>query len=183
MGQLQPTLATFTRADLAAVEPWFADHDTRRFLGGPDWPASMLEHADRAVGTELRGALQTGARRYLARIGARPVGYIDCGIFDRCTVYGGEGPDGPVIANAVEAVTGAFAFVVDPAVRRRGYGRAMINALVGRPDLQCVERFEAGVEPDNTASRRCLRAAGFELRTPRPDFEGMLYYQLTRARP
>jgi hypothetical protein len=118
-GPTAADLATFTEADLAAVEPWFADGNIRRFLGGPYWPAAMLEHADRAVGTEFRGALQTGARRYLARIGARPVGYI--------------------------------------------------------------ELFEAGVEPDNTASRRCLQAAGFELRTPRPDFEGMLYYQLARA--
>jgi RimJ/RimL family protein N-acetyltransferase len=178
---MQLTLATFTRVDLAVVEPWFADEDTRRFLGGPDWPAAMLEHADRAVGTEFRGALQTGARRYLARIGARPVGYIDCGIFDRCTVYGGEGPDGPVVTDAVEAVTGAFAFVVDPAARRHGYGRAMISALVGHSDLRPVELFEAGVEPDNTASRRCLQAAGFELRTTQPDFEGMLYYQRARV--
>jgi RimJ/RimL family protein N-acetyltransferase len=46
-----------------------------------------------------------------------------------------------------------------------------------RPELRWVGLFEAGVEPDNTASRRCLEAAGFRPRCACPDFEGMLYYR------
>ena len=57
----------------------------------------------------------------------------------------------------------------------------MITALMRRPELRFVEVFEAGVEPENTASRRCVEAAGLRLRSKQVDFEGMLYYRARRA--
>ncbi len=137
----------------------------------------MLRQGARAIGKEFRGAVQTGAYRYLALADRRAVGYVDCGTFDRCTVYGGEGPHGPIITESIELATGSIAFVIDPQLRNRGLGRAMIAALRQRPELQFVECFEAGVEPENTACRRCLEAAGFQLRSEQPDCEGMLYYR------
>jgi RimJ/RimL family protein N-acetyltransferase len=178
--QPEVTLRAFTRADLAIVESWFRDPETRRWLGGPEWPATMLDRAELVVGEEFRGAVQTGAYRCLAHCDGRAIGYVDCGTFDRCTVYGGQGPDGPIINDTVDVPTGSVAFVVDPALRRRGLGRAMITALTHRPELRFVELFEAGVEPDNTASRHCLEAAGFHPRSQQPDFEGMLYYRARR---
>jgi hypothetical protein len=80
-------LRALTADDLAAIAGWFEDRDTRRFLGGPEWPARMLAHAERAVGTVFRGALQLGAHHYLAIADGTPAGYVDCGTFDRCTVY------------------------------------------------------------------------------------------------
>jgi RimJ/RimL family protein N-acetyltransferase len=127
------------------------------------------------------GAVQTGAHQYLGRVGERPVGYVDCGVFDRCTVYGGEGAEGPIITETIDSVTGSIAFAVDPELRGRGFGRALIGALVEHPDLRSVELLEAGVEPDNAASRRCLEAAGFALPSAQRDFEGMLYYRLARV--
>jgi RimJ/RimL family protein N-acetyltransferase len=174
-------LRAFTRADLASVESWFRDPETRRWLGGPEWPAIMLDRAGRVVGEEFRGAVQTGAYRYLARSENRAIGYVDCGTFDRCTVYGGAGPDGPIITDAIGVATGSIAFVIDPDLRRRGLGRAMITAVVQRPELRFVELFEAGVAPGNTASRRCLEAAGFHVRSHQPDCEEMLYYRARRA--
>jgi len=97
------TLRPLTRADLAAITPWFEDPDTRGLLGGPDWPAVMLDHGERAVGEMFRGAVQIATHHYLAQTNGRAVGYIDCGTFDRCTVYGGEGPDGPIILETIEA--------------------------------------------------------------------------------
>jgi hypothetical protein len=84
--QLRP----LTRSDLPTVGPWFEDLDTRRFLGGPDWPARMLELADQVVGTEFRGATQLGAFRYLATANDQPIGQIDCGVFDRWVEYLGS---------------------------------------------------------------------------------------------
>ena len=178
----QPTvsLRPLTRAGLAAITPWFEDPDTRRYLGGPDWPAAMLDHGERAVGETFRSATQTGAHHYLAEVDARAVGYIDCGTFDRATVYGGEGPDGPVITESIEVTTGSIAFAVEPALRRRGVGRVMIAALLARPELASVELFEAGVEPENVACRRCLEATGFSLHALEADYEGFLYYRAAR---
>lgn len=170
-------LRPLTRAHLAAITPWFEDPDTRRFLGGPQWPAAMLVHAERAVGTTFRGARQTGAYHYLALAAGSPVGYIDCGVFDRCTVYDGECEDSPIVVEAIEAVTGSVAFVIDPARRRHGLATSMIGALIGHPDLTAVQVFEAGVEPDNHGGRGALQAAGFHARSPIPDYEGMLYYR------
>lgn len=174
-------LRPLTRPDLPLIAPWFEDPHTRRFLGGPEWPAAMLIHGERSVGTTFRGARQTGAYRYLALSDGGPVGYVDCGAFDRCNVYGGEGPEGPIITDTLAVATGSIAFVIDPALRRRGLGRAMIAALLDQPDVDVVQLFEAGVEPANAASRRCLEAAGFRLRSEQPDFEGMLYYRAWRA--
>jgi RimJ/RimL family protein N-acetyltransferase len=182
MSQVFVVLRPLTRRDLAAITPWFEDPDTRRFLGGPQWPAAMLTHGDRSVGTTFRGARQTGAHRYVALAAGVPVGYIDCGTFDRCTVYGGEGPNGPIILDTIEAVTGSIAFVIDPARRRQRLATGMILALTHHPDLTAVELFEAGVEPENHGSRGALEAAGFRLRSPVPDCEGMLYYRAWTTR-
>ena len=173
-------LRGLTTDDLTAIAGWFEDRDTRRFLGGPEWPARMLALAERSAGTMFRGAQQTGTHHYLALADDTPVGYIDCGTFDRCTVYGGEGPDGPIILDTIEAGTGSITFVIDPGRRGRGLGRAMIAAMLARSELRDAELFEAGVDPRNAASRRCLEAAGFELRSERPDVEGMLYYRVWR---
>ncbi len=180
MSQPIVNLRPLTRSDVVAITPWFEDPDTLRYLGGADWPAAMLDHGERAVSETFRGALQTAAHHYLAEVEDRAAGYIDCGTFDRATVYGGDGPDGPIITEAIEVATGSIAFAVDPAVRRRGVGGAMIAALLARPELAFVALFEAGVETENVACRRCLEAAGFCMRSSEPDYEGMLYYRAAR---
>ncbi len=180
MSQPVVSLRPLTRTDLAAITPCFEDSDTRRYLGGPGWPAAMLDHGKRAVGEMFRGAVQTAAHHYLADLDGRAVGYIDCGTFDRATVYGGEGPDGPIVTESIDVTTGSIAFAVDPTVRGRGAGRAMITALLARPELAFVALFEVGVEPENVACCRCLERAGFCARSPEPDYEGFLYYRAAR---
>ncbi len=120
-------LRRLTTRDLPAIVGWFQDPDTSRFLGGPDWPAAMLANAERAVGTDFRGARQTAADHFLAIADGVPVGYVDCGTFDRCAVYGGDGQDGPIILETIEAITGAIAFTIDPARRREGLATQMIR--------------------------------------------------------
>lgn len=56
----------------------------------------------------------------------------------------------------------------------------MITAPLTRPELAFVALFEAGVEPENAACRRCLGAAGFRVHSPEPDCEGMLSYRAAR---
>jgi RimJ/RimL family protein N-acetyltransferase len=174
--QLRP----LTRSDLPTVEPWFEDSDTSRYLGGRDWPGRMLDLEEQMVGTEFRGATQIGGRRFLASQAGRPVGYIDCGVFDRWTEYAGEDVNGPIVSDSIEVTTGSIAFVIDPAFRRQGLGRSMIRALVARPELSEVRLFEAGVDPENVASIRCLVAADFQPHRNEPDFEEMLYFILLR---
>jgi ribosomal protein S18 acetylase RimI-like enzyme len=137
----------------------------------------MLDRAERIVGEEFRGAVQTGAYRYLAASKGRSFRLRRLRTFDRCAVYAGEGPDGPIITEAIDVATGSIAFAVDPGHRRRRLGRAMIAAPMRRSELGFVELFEAGVEPENTARRRCVEGAGFHVRSQQPAWEGMLYYR------
>jgi RimJ/RimL family protein N-acetyltransferase len=174
------SLRPLASAELPLITLWFEDPDTRRFLGGPEWPVQMLALAERSAGTMFRGARQIDSHQYLAVADGAPAGYIDCGTFDRCTVYGGEGPDGPIILETIGAVTGAIAFVTTSELRGRGLGQAMIIAMIARSELRDVELFEAGVEPQNTASRHCLETAGFAQGSARPDVEGMLYHRIWR---
>jgi len=69
---------------------------------------------NRRSGRIFRGAQQTAADHFLAIADGVPVGYVDCGTFDRCAVYGGEGQDG-IILETIEAITGAIAFTIHPA--------------------------------------------------------------------
>src|SRR5438128_2611512 len=81
----------------------------RRYVGGPEWPAAMLDREHRVVGERFRGAVQTSAHRYLPYRDGRLFGYVDCGTCDRCTVSGGEGPDGPIITESIDVATGSLA--------------------------------------------------------------------------
>jgi RimJ/RimL family protein N-acetyltransferase len=161
-------------AELPLVEPWFADPDTQRWLGGPSWPRQMLELAHAPLGV-FRGAVETGRYRWLGWDGARAVGYIDCGTHDRWTTWDG-GPGGRGVVDSIPGPAAGITYVVDPTLRRRGYATAMVRALLALPELAHVRVFGAGVEPDNTASVRCLLAAGFHPPNPQPDWEGVVYY-------
>jgi len=168
--QLRP----FERKHLALAGPWFADADTRRWLGGPAWPRQMLDWARRPLG-EFRAAAETGRYRWLAWDRGTAVGYIDCGTYDRWTTWEG-GPGGRGVISAMSIPAGAISYVVDPALRRRGYCAAMVAAVLAMPELGYIQLFAAGVEPANVGSADCLRKAGFQPLNPGPDWEGVVCY-------
>jgi RimJ/RimL family protein N-acetyltransferase len=167
------------REQLSLVEPWFQDPETQRWLGGPDWPQRALKLADAPL-DEFRGAQETGSFRFLAWDRDVPVGYVDCGTFDRWTTWEG-GPGGRGVVGVIDEPSGALAYVTDPAQRRKGYGAAMILGLMAMDALEHVSLFAAGIEPANTASVRCLLSAGFQPLDPAADWEGIVYYARRRA--
>lgn len=172
-------LRPFERHHLPLAEPWFTDPDTQRWLGGPCWPAQMLDLSDRPLG-EFRGAVETGRYRWLAWERDTAVGYLDCGTFDRWTTWEG-GTDGRGVIDTIPVPSAAIAYAVDPALRRRGYATAMITTMMTMPGLAHIALFTAGVEPANAASAGCLLKAGFRPLNPEPDWEGFIYY--ARFRP
>lgn len=163
-------LTRFDPHDLDLALPWFDDPVTTRWLGGTNWLRLMVAMADLPL-VEFRGANETGRYRWLAWSGEEPVGYADCGTFDRWTTW-----DGQRVRSAIEIPSGAIAFTVAPNRRRRGHGVSVLRALQEAPELSKVELLGAGVDPENTASIRSLRAAGFVEEFAEPDFEGMLYF-------
>jgi RimJ/RimL family protein N-acetyltransferase len=173
------TLRPFVPEQLPLTEPWFSDVETKRWLGDTDWPRRMLDLADRPLG-EFRGAMETGRFRWLAWSGEDPVGYIDCGTFNRWTTWD-VGPQGGQVVATIEAPSASIAYVVDPRCRGRGFAKAMIERLIEQPELSNVEVFGAGVEPDNVASVGALLKAGFRPLGAQPDFEGIIYFVWRRS--
>ena len=171
-------LRPFLRRQLPLTEPWFADPDTQRWLGGPGWPALVLRLQSRPL-EEYRGALETGRHNWLAWDGGTAVGYAGCDTYDRWTTWDGR-PGGRGVVSALPGPAANISYLVDPARRRRGYGTAVIAALLAAPELAHVALFAAGVEPANTGSVSCLVKNGFQPLDPVPDWEGIVYYALRR---
>jgi RimJ/RimL family protein N-acetyltransferase len=171
---LHVQLRPFESDQLPLVESWFNDADSQRWLGGPRWPQQMLDLLKRPLG-EFRGAVETGRYRWLAWEHDRAVGYIDCGTHDRWTTWEG-GSSGRGVISTILVPAASITYVVDPALRRRGYCVAMITELMALSDLTHIELFGAGVEPENIGSVRGLLRAGFQVLDPMPDWEGIVYY-------
>lgn len=172
-------LRPFRQRQLPLTDRWFADADTRRWLGGPGWPGLILDLRKRPLG-EYRGAVETGRYSWLAWDGDTAVGYVGCDTYDRCTTWDGS-PDGRGVVKTLPVPTANLSYVVDPALRREGYGTSIIAALMASSQITHVSLFVAGVEPANTGSISCLLKNGFQPLDPAPDWEGTVYY--ARERP
>ncbi|MEV6302079.1 GNAT family N-acetyltransferase [Actinoplanes sp. NPDC051861] len=74
-------------------------------------------------------------------------------------VVGHGGFHGPPDADGVVEV----AYSVDPALRRRGYARAMLGELLRRADEDpAVTAVRASIRPDNVGSRATIAGFGFK---------------------
>jgi len=144
---------------LAIAAPWFEDEQTQRWLGGPGCPALVLRLAANPP-AEYRGCRVTGRFAWLAYTDQAPIGLVD-------------------VERYADATAGV-ALVVDPALRGRGFGRRIIQALLGRPELEATDVIRAGIEPGNVASVRCFTAAGFTAEADTPDDEGVAYFRRPR---
>jgi L-amino acid N-acyltransferase YncA len=141
-------LRELTEADLAAVEGWFTESETRKWLGDEAWPRRLIRLAARSADRFAYAAVRHG---------------VVVGIAD-AERYG----DGRA----------AVALVVAPEHRGVGIGTAMASALPERPELASVVEFFGGVEAGNAASGALVTGAGFEQVTDEPDVEGFTYYAL-----
>jgi RimJ/RimL family protein N-acetyltransferase len=110
---------------------------------------------------ELRRRLAFPSREWLAFVSADPdeVAQVACedGV-----------PVGFVQVEREPDGTATLAFCVRPDLRGRGYGKRILRAALDSPHLADVGTIRGGVEPDNEASLRCLRAFGFG-EEPYPD--------------
>ncbi len=168
MASLALGLRRFERCHLPQVVPWFHEAETQRWLGGPGWPQLVIDLEERPLG-EFRGARETGRYGWLALADDAAVGYTGCDTYDRWTTWNGRG-----VFATIPVPAATISPVVDPAVRRRGIGTAVITAMIALPELAPVALVTAGIEPANTASARCLQKAGFQPLNPDPDVEGVL---------
>ena len=110
------------------------------------------------AGTECRGVWEVRARQILED---PPSAAWITGIVwdsDRRLAVGRAGYHGPPDDDGMVEV----GYSIDPQVRRQGYARAALRALVGRAAREPgVTTVRATVSPDNTASRDLVLSEGF----------------------
>jgi len=117
--------------DLARLRDWFDDPESRRRLGG------ILD-----------------LTRWFAYVQSQPSYYA-------WLALDGSTPVGFAFLEINPAGIAAIALLVAPGLRRRGYGVAILRAVLALPEVHGLRAVEAGVEHDNAASIACFRAAGF----------------------
>ncbi len=149
----ETVLRPLREADIATLEGWFDNAELRNRLGG------VLP-----------------VREWCEFVANEPDYFA-------LLAWGADTPVGLAAFEVYEGRWGSMFHLVDPQRRNRGYGKAILRALLGRPELDRLEWIEASVEPDNVASIRCFRAAGFEQASPEPDSNGFLtlVYRLPAA--
>jgi RimJ/RimL family protein N-acetyltransferase len=118
--------------DLEAIEPWFRDLSTTRWLGSADYPRRLLGWTARP-----------GRWAFVLSDAGEPVALVD------------------VECDQSDASSAAVAVVVAPSRRRAGLGRCALAMIVARPELALIREFVGEVEEGNTAAARCVIAAGF----------------------
>jgi GNAT superfamily N-acetyltransferase len=133
------TLRPLTGDHVPIALPWFDDPETQRQLGGRGWLKKAVAMADAPLG-EFRGAVETGRYRWLALDGEFPVGYIDCGTYDRWTTW-----DGERVVDSIEVPCAAIAYTVDPTFRRHGYGRQILETLFEAPEVAASGQAETAL--------------------------------------
>jgi phosphinothricin acetyltransferase len=68
-----------------------------------------------------------------------------------------------VSARTVYAGVVEHSVYVDPAARRRGIGRALLDALIASTEAAGIWTIQSGIFPENAASLALHRAAGFRI--------------------
>ncbi|WP_251035104.1 GNAT family N-acetyltransferase [Paenibacillus polymyxa] len=139
-------LRPFTERDLAMLEDWFKDAEVHRRLEGMLPLGDWYRHVEQHPGYDVWVAFSEG----------EAVGVI---MIER------EGQN-----------TGSIAIVVNPSIRGKGYGRAVVGKAMQLPELGTIYKWYAGIEADNAACLKCFQSAGFVLENEAPDEDG--YFSL-----
>jgi L-amino acid N-acyltransferase YncA len=129
-----PMTATHAGEVLAIYQAGIDDGDATFETQAPDWAAF-----DAARLTE---------HRFVATDGARVLGWVAVSAVSSRCVYAG------VVEHSV---------YVDPAVRGRGVGRALLDRLIASTESAGIWTIQSGVFPENRASLALHEAAGFRV--------------------
>lgn len=95
--------------------------------------------------------------------------------------YIGEQPIGTVIIELDEE-SAYIGIITNPALRYKGYGKALISEVMKRPELQAVTKWVASIEEDNVPCLACFSALGYVQEDLEPDEDGFLELVYERER-
>ncbi|MFF5995104.1 GNAT family N-acetyltransferase [Lysinibacillus sp. KU-BSD001] len=85
-------------------------------------------------------------------------------------------PVGMIMVETENDFIGSVALVVKPSLRKKGYGRLIIEKTMLLPEMSVIKKWFAGIEADNFACIKCFQSIGYKLENTQPDEDG--YYSL-----
>lgn len=122
---------------------------------------------------ELNRRVEGLSQRYLDYVATTPRQYA-------CVAYEYDVAVGFIVFGLEDAAPASFMFFVRPDLRHQGYGKRILARALAAPEVADIDVWEAGIEPDNTASRRCVEAIGFTAQGRDPDWPDFLRYVYDR---
>ncbi|MBM4047540.1 MAG: GNAT family N-acetyltransferase [Planctomycetes bacterium] len=137
-------------SDIALVEEWLQDAESKRRLGGMIPFRPCFEYQQSKPG------------------------------YHKWIVYHADTPVALTGFEIQEDGSAAVVLLVSPRRRGRGYGSCVLKALASVPEAQKVTTFVGLVEADHEVAIRCLEAAGYTEEGPDPEDPGFTRYVLTR---
>lgn len=102
---------------------------------------------------------------------------------DTAVLVAGEGPDGLAVLRFRAAIwsSGLECYLAElyvvPSLRRRGLGRALMEAAMQEARARGAERMDIGVDEPDTAARHLYEGLGFTNRAGGPDGPVMYVYE------
>ena len=123
---------------------------------------------------ELSRRVEEPSQRYLDYVATIPRQYA-------CVAYEEDVAVGFIVFGLEDEEPASFMFFVRPDFRHQGYGKRILTTALAAPEVADIDMWEAGVEPDNAASRQCLEAIGFTERGRDPEWPDYLKYVYDRG--
>ena len=74
----------------------------------------------------------------------------------------------------------SLAIAMNPILRGQGLCASVIRLVLDLPELRPFDQIYGFIEPDNSASLRCVEKAGFSRISDTPDDDGMFEFVFTR---
>jgi phosphinothricin acetyltransferase len=122
-----------------------------------------------AVRAIYQAGIDTGHATFESRAPESFETWLQSQVAELCLVAGDGGTAlgwaalGPVSSRCVYAGVGEVSVYVDPSHQRRGIGRALLAALIGRSEQRGYWTLQAGIFPENAGSVALHQALGFHL--------------------
>ncbi|MGN9867014.1 GNAT family N-acetyltransferase [Bacillus swezeyi] len=136
----------FQKEDIEWLQTWFEDGEVQKRLEGMMPLHDWYNFVEENENYQVWAALQDGK------------------------------PVGAVMVEVEEGFTGNIALLVDPFLRSKGYGKAIIKRTVQLSEMSRIKKWFAGIEEDNHACLRCFQSIGYSFESDQPDEDG--YYSL-----
>jgi len=130
--RIEPMTGAHSAAVLAIYQAGIEEGNATFEIRAPDWTAFT--------------AARLAAHRFVATTGGQVAGWVAASAVSGRCVYAG------VIEHSV---------YVHSAVRGRGTGRQLLDALIASTEAAGIWTIQSGIFPENTASLALHRAAGF----------------------